>query len=528
MRRVAPTAYGRENEAVIPFLAVAADGALWLRIGDSGRLTSCAEVAELERSRRPRWVLTSAARVYPLLRRGGVRLDRCHDLAHAQSILDGSTGVRAAPVLPPQEQAPTLFGAGDDPDADPTAEAAARYAAQWAQLETLPGAAALRLLIAIDSVGALLAVEMTEAGIPWRVDLHERLLTQELGPRPSPGGRPARLVELAEELAAIFGRPVNPDSPQDVLAAFARDGVELQSTRKWALARVEHPAVPPLLRYKELSRLHTANGWAWLRDWVDRGRFRPGYLPAGVVTGRWAARGGGALQIPRQLRSAVVADPGRVLVVADAAQLEPRILAAMSGDAGMVRAAGTADMYAALAAEAFDGDRQRAKIGLLGAMYGQVGGGAARPLQVLRARYPQALQLLESAARTGERGGLVRTRLGRTSPPRSERDPTPVQERARGRFTRNFVVQGTAAEWAVSMLGVLRARLFAAYGDTDDARIVFFQHDEVIVHCAAALADDVIEHIRVAASEATRLLFGPTPVVFGLDVRAARTYAEAH
>ena len=97
-------------------------------------------------------------------------------------------------------------------------------------------------------------------------------------------------------------------------------------------ARRDHPAIAPLLEYKELARLHAAHGWAWLDTWVCGGRFRPEYVVGGVVSGRWASRGGGALQIPRVLRRAVVADPGWVLVVADAAQLEPRVLAALAGD----------------------------------------------------------------------------------------------------------------------------------------------------------------------------------------------------
>ena len=99
------------------------------------------------------------------------------------------------------------------------------------------------------------------------------------------------------------------------------------------LRGVDHPAVPLLLEYKELYRIWTAHGWSWLDAWVREGRFRPEYVPAGVVSGRWATRGGGALQIPKVIRRAVVADPGWRLVVADAGQLEPRVLAAVSGDA---------------------------------------------------------------------------------------------------------------------------------------------------------------------------------------------------
>lgn len=79
-----------------------------------------------------------------------------------------------------------------------------------------------------------------------------------------------------------------------------------------------------MLAYKELARLHSAHGWSWLDQWVSGGRFRPVYVVGGVVSGRWASRGGGALQIPRTLRICVRAEPGWKLVVADAAQVELR------------------------------------------------------------------------------------------------------------------------------------------------------------------------------------------------------------
>ena len=48
------------------------------------------------------------------------------------------------------------------------------------------------------------------------------------------------------------------------------------------------------------AQIETWDGW--LDAWVDNGRFRPEYVVGGVVSGRWASRGGGALQIPRQIR----------------------------------------------------------------------------------------------------------------------------------------------------------------------------------------------------------------------------------
>ena len=184
------------------------------------------------------------------------------------------------------------------------------------------------------------------------------------------------------------------------------------------LREVDHPAVPLLLEYKELARLHAAHGWAWLDAWVAGGRFRPEYVVGGVVSGRWATSGGGALQIPRVLRRAVIADPGWVLVVADAAQLEPRVLAALAGDRAFAEAAAAGDLYSALAG-AFGGDRAKAKVALLSAMYGGAGGEAGQLLAVLRRRFPLAAQYVEAAARAGEEGRVVRSLLGRTCPPPS-------------------------------------------------------------------------------------------------------------
>src|SRR6266700_8435892 len=126
------------------------------------------------------------------------------------------------------------------------------------------------------------------------------------------------------------------------------------------LRTVDHSAVPLLLEYKELARLYTADGWGWLDTWVSGGRFRPEYVVGGVVSGRWASRGGGALQIPKLLRRAVIADTGWVLVVADAAQLEPRVLAALAGDRAFAQAAAGGDLYEGLAS-VFGGDRGQAK-----------------------------------------------------------------------------------------------------------------------------------------------------------------------
>jgi DNA polymerase-1 len=519
----------------------------------------------------------STAEVYPALVRQGVRVERCHDLELTEALLLGYvgrwgqprslsagwarlTGSEVPPDPPARQPTPTGHGQGAlfepipataaAPGFDPLTALVEVYHDQQARLTAIAAdqpesARRLRLLIAAESAGALVAVEMGHHGLPWRVDVHHDLLIELLG-EPSPaGGPPRRLVELSAAIAAAFGgQPLHPESPAEVLRAFARAGITLPSTRAWVLRGVDHPAVPLLIEYKELHRIWTAHGWSWCQQWVTGGRFHPEYVPGGVVSGRWATRGGGALQIPRVVRRAVRADPGRTFVVADAGQLEPRILAAVSGDARMSRAAGAGDMYAALASEAFGGDRARAKVALLGAMYGQTGGQAVPALATLRGSYPVALSYVEDAARTGEAGGLVRSWLGRTCPPPSvtwgpwagsgaglqdgDGEGPPVRggqrgaaARARGRFTRNFVIQATAAEWAVSLLAFLRGLLPPA------AELVFFQHDEVVVHCPVEVAPAVAGAVEQAGDQARALLFGATPVRFPLNVSIVDCYADA-
>lgn len=509
-----------------------------------------------------RWVWRSAE-VYRRLLAAGVRVERCYDVEAAEGLLigheEGQSGQPRAlaaawarrhglPVPPDAparaaETQPALFESNSralPPDTDELTALLEVYAAQVERTARTEHPERMRLLLAAESAGMLVAAEMSRTGIPWRADIHRALLDELLGERFAGGSEPRRLAELAEEVSRAFGVRVRPDLPADIVKAFARAGIFLTSTRKWELQALDHPAIAPLLEYKSLYRLHTAHGWSWLEQWVHDGRFRPEYLPGGTVSGRWTTNGGGALQIPKVIRRAIRADPGWRLVVADADQMEPRVLAAISRDPGLMEvAARPEDLYADLAARAFAGDRDQAKLALLGAIYGQTSGDARAHMAELRRRYPAAMAYVDEAARAGEDGRLVRTWLGRTCPPVSaapagEADPaldtgdggygSTSATRARGRFTRNFVVQGSAADWALLVLAALRRELASA---GLRAELVFFQHDEVIVHCPAAEAATVAAAIGAAADTAGRLAFGPTPVRFPFTTAVVECYWDA-
>ncbi|MFJ6630694.1 bifunctional 3'-5' exonuclease/DNA polymerase [Streptomyces sp. NPDC091376] len=516
-----------------------------------------------------RWVWRSTAEIYPRLLAAGVRVERCYDVEDAELLLLGHEGrlgeprsaaaawarLRQAPVPPdppPRAAEPgsqsSLFE--PEPVSVPFEGLLAVYADQQRRHEVTEHPGRMRLLTAAESAGMLVAAEMNRVGLPWRADVHREVLHELLGERYAGGGEPRRLAELADEVSTAFGRRVRPDLPADVVKAFAQAGIKVRSTRRWELEEIDHPAVRPLIAYKKLYRIWTAHGWGWLQDWVREGRFRPEYLPGGTVSGRWTTNGGGALQIPKVIRRAVVADDGWRLVVADADQMEPRVLAAISRDPGLMEVAGhDGDLYTRLSDRAFSGDRDHAKIALLGAVYGQTSGDGLKNLAALRRRFPLAVAYVDDAARAGEEGRLVRTWLGRTSPPaagggddeeagipqeapgegageegRGEFAPgyASTDARARGRFTRNFVVQGSAADWALLLLAALRR----ATADMR-AELVFFQHDEVIVHCPADEADVVVRAIRSAGELAGRIAFGETPVRFPFTTAVVERYSDA-
>lgn len=489
-----------------------------------------------------RWVWNSQD-IVPQLLAHGVRVGRCHDLRLAGRIL-----ITAGYLDASLDVADARGGAhpGDglfDLDAEnPGTPDATRelFEAQLGAFEAAdqegPRKGALAFLVGAESAGALVAAELRAAGMPFSVERHERVLVDVLGPRGA-GGRPAKLEAVASAVRAALGEPtLNVDSPKDLLAALRRAGLDVASTSKWELWGKEHPVVEALLHYKRLHRLFTANGWTWRDEWIHGGRFRPDYVPGGVVTGRWATSGGGAMQLPKEIRNAVVADPGWKLIVADAAQLEPRILAAMSGDEAMARAGAQRDMYTAFVDRGVVPDRDSAKVAMLGAMYGATTGQSAVLLPGLERAYPRAMGLVASAARSGERGQQVHTWLGRTSPwPPAEFSP-----RDFGRFTRNFIVQGTAAEWALTWMAGIRQRLAklgtvagGASGAVVDApleqtaHLAYFLHDEVAVHAPAEVAERAAAEVVAAAAEAGRLLFSGSQVTFPVVAHVVDSYGEA-
>jgi DNA polymerase-1 len=404
------------------------------------------------------------------------------------------------------------------PDA-PRATDPARWAAlalevqrlQEAQLRALPDARPvpsgppLPLVTAwAESAAALLCVEMTHDGLP--VDRAEalRLLRAAVGD----GDRATRDAPVH---AALRDDVVDLRNPASVRDALLRLGIDVPDTRSWRLEpyRQAHPLVDALLSWRKAERLATTYGYAWLDEHVRDGRLRGEWTAADGGAGRMTASAG-LHSLPVELRSAVAAEPGHVLVRADLGQVEPRVLAAVSGDPGLARAAAEDDMYTPVASQ-LGVDRATAKVAVLAAMYGQTTGAAGQALRQMELTYPRALAFLRAAEEAGRVGHDVRTHGGRL---------VRVGTGGVGRYARNAVVQGAAAE-------LFKAWAAAVRNGLHTGRVVLCLHDELLLHVAEQHSQAAVHLLHDALRGTAAHWAAGSGVRFVADITVVHRWSEA-
>lgn len=525
-------------------------------------------VAEVERALRPRWVWWSIDTAAALVR-SDVRVATCWDVAAVSRLIFGGWRVDPARAWAqahdlaldgiPSTGPLDLFSqadhdeSGTDEPVRPDGHLDPRWVGgawadgperlgRWAALAWQVADRQRRLLSGLDrpaalataraeSTAELLCAELAADGLPVDRAAAEELVAAAIGPRPRSA---AEADELRARRDARVLRHAPPGtswdlrSPGQVKSLLRRVGIEVPDTRAWRLEalRDAHPVVAALLAWRKAERVATTYGYAWLDENVATdGRLRGSWSGSDGAAGRMTASAG-LHNMPADLRRAVVAEPGHVFVRADLGQIEPRVLAAVSGDAALAAATAEDDMYAPVARQ-LGVDRETAKVAVLGAMYGQTTGHGAQVLRRLERAYPVAMGYLEDAARAGQAGRSVRTYGGRHIPMGSgdhEVDERAGRSRAaaRGRYARNAMVQGAAAElfkmWAVTV----RARAAAL-----DARIVLCLHDELLVHVPVEHGTAVARLVDGCLQEAAHRWQEGTGVRFVADISTVARWSDA-
>ncbi|WP_299040206.1 DNA polymerase [uncultured Pseudokineococcus sp.] len=406
-----------------------------------------------------------------------------------------------------------------------------------------------------ESAASVLAVELAAGGPPLDLEEASGVVERLVGPRPRDEAEAARqrAARDAPVLAALGHRAATsggggahaggaPDlrSPVQVRQALADVGLDLPDTRSWRLERLAaepgaHPVLGALVAWRQAERFAVAHGHRWLEETVRGGRLRAAWSASDGGAGRMTASAG-VHSLPRELRSAVRAEPGHLLVRADLGQVEPRVLAVVSEDPALARAAEEDDLYSPVAAR-LGVPRDVAKIAVLAAMYGQTSGAAGATLAAMERAYPVATAFLVDAARRGAAGEDVRTAGGRRIrvPPVEEvpveagdaaLDRARSQRAARGRYARNAVVQGSAAELFKAWAATVRARLLRS----GEGEVVLCLHDELLLSVRAEAAPDVADAVvtdLAAASSRWCRAVSRRPVRFTADVAVVERWSQA-
>ena len=367
-----------------------------------------------------------------------------------------------------------------------------------------------------------------------------------------------RMHELSGRAYAIAGRSFSLDSPKQ-LQAILFDELKLPivvktpggqpSTNEEALEAIanQHELPRVILDYRSLAKLRSTYTEK-LADMVNprSGRVHTSYGQAIATTGRLSSSDPNLQNIPirtvegRRIRQAFVAPEGWKIVAADYSQIELRILAHLSGDAGLLAAFhGGQDVHRATAAEVFGvpqdqvdpNQRRAAKTINFGLMYGMSPFGLARALGIARgdaqdymaryfARYPGVQVFMEEVREQARRDGYVETLFGRRVHLDYIHSRNGAQRAGAERAAINAPMQGTAADIIKRAMLVVDAWLM---DQTDSARMLMQVHDELVFEVRATKVDTIVDGVRERMVAAAAL---SVPLV--VDIGVGANWDEAH
>ena len=438
-------------------------------------------------------------------------------------------------------------------------EAASDYAAEdaditlrlhqalWPKLNAEPTLARVFREIELPLVSILSRVErngtLIDAGL---LGDHSRELAERMGELQAlaweQGGGQFNLDSPKQLQEVLYGRldmPVvkktpkgQPSTAEPVLQDLARRGYDLPGT---------------LMQYRGLNKLKsTYTDKLPLQIDQRTGRVHTSYHQAVAATGRLSSSDPNLQNIPirtaegRRVRQAFVAPPGRRLVAADYSQIELRIMAHLSGDAGLRAAfADNQDIHRATAAEVFgetlggvtDDQRRSAKAINFGLIYGMSAFGLSRQLGVSQpvardyidryfARYPGVRDYMERTRELARSQGFVETLFGRRLYLPSINARAAMQRQAAERTAINAPMQGTAAD-IIKRAMISVDRWLAESGL--DALMIMQVHDELVFEVNESQVEPLVAGVCRRMAAAAEL---SAPLV--VDCGTGANWDEAH
>jgi DNA polymerase I-like protein with 3'-5' exonuclease and polymerase domains len=327
------------------------------------------------------------------------------------------------------------------------------------------------------------------------------------------------LLSAGVAQASLFGRAeINLDSQAQVSDALRNLGVPVpDTTRGWVLQPLaeQYRVVAKLIEYRGVAKSLTSFGENIL-EFInpDTRRIHADFRQIGAPTGRFSCSNPNLQQIPHeeQYRRCFIAGPGKKLIIADYSQIELRILADFSRDENFIKAFESgADFHSTAAAQVFGvkpedvtaDQRSFAKRLNFGVVYGigasrfamMTGLSQTEGENTLR-RYFTTYRGLDAWLREASEKA-VNNRESRTASGRLVRmrydETDPAQKAAVRRNGKNAPIQGTSADILKRSLRLLHDSLRGTSG-----KLVNIVHDEIIVECDAAEAEDVAKRLETS------------------------------
>ena len=367
-----------------------------------------------------------------------------------------------------------------------------------------------------------------------------------------------RMQDLTTTAHRLAGRNFSLDSPKQ-LQALLFDELKLPavlktpkgqpSTNEEALEAIAEAHELPrlILEYRGLAKLRSTYTEK-LAEIVNprTGRVHTCYHQATAATGRLSSSDPNLQNIPvrteegRRIRQAFIAPPGWKILAADYSQIELRIMAHLSGDAGLLAAFhGDQDIHRSTAAEVFSVplaevdplQRRAAKAINFGLMYGMGAFGLARQLGIGRGeaqdyiaryfqRYPGVREFMDRVREQAHRDGYVETVFGRRLYLESIGSRNQAQRAGAERAAINAPMQGTAAD--IVKRAMLDVDAWLA-DRPDEARMLMQVHDELVFEvredCVEVIRDGVRQRMAAAATL-------DVPLV--VDIGVGMNWDEAH
>ena len=473
---------------------------------------------------------------------------RLFDCALAAYLLDSSRSKYLVEDLASERLGVSAPQGDDAPSAGVFAAAAARALVE-PLTKALEEDGSLTLLRQIELPLTAVLARMEYVGCNLDVDVL-KTMSAELGDH---------IDALKAEVFELAGEEFNINSPKQLgVILFEKLGLDVKKTKKTKTGystneavlnklSEDHPLPAKVIEYRELAKLRSTylDALPLLVDPAD-GRVHTTYNQTVTTTGRLSSSDPNLQNIPvrselgRRIREAFTAPEGCVFVSADYSQIELRLLAHLSQDAGLIDAFNSnADFHAATAAQVFGipveevmpEQRSRAKAVNFGIVYGQQAFGLGQSLHIPMREaqemidryyeaYPGVRAYLDKTVEDARVDGYAVTMFGRKRHIPDIHSKNPNLRSFGERTVMNHPMQGSAAD-IIKMAMIEVARELREGGFA--AKMVLQVHDELDFECPVEERERLEEMVE-------RVMNGvvATDAPMRADVSFGDNWAQAH